>query len=77
MTWNYRVIRHDDGQLAIHEVHYDQYGAADMVTATPVGIWGDDIQGVRRHIARFVTATMKPILDYEQFKAGERNRGEA
>lgn len=82
MTWNHRIIRHDDGRLAIHEVYYDQYGAPDMVTEDPVPCVGypedgDALGDLRRTIARFLLATGKPILDMRQFEAAEESRGDA
>jgi hypothetical protein len=26
MAWNYRVLRHPDGHLALHEVYYEKAG---------------------------------------------------
>jgi hypothetical protein len=77
MSWNHRVIRYKEGTLGIHEVYYDQYGAADMVTTRAVGILGDNLEEIELEIARFLIATTKPILDMSQFEAGEKNRGEA
>jgi hypothetical protein len=40
MTWNYRVLRHPDGHLALHEVYYDKAGKPISYTARPIHFAG-------------------------------------
>jgi hypothetical protein len=46
MSWNYRIVRHPNGDLALHEVYYDEAGRPDGVTAAPVGFAADAEEGV-------------------------------
>lgn len=34
--FNYRIVRHESGDLALHEVYYDDDGAPTSMTAEPV-----------------------------------------
>jgi hypothetical protein len=36
MTWNYRVIRHKEGHLALHEVYYNEAGQPRAYSQQPV-----------------------------------------
>ena len=47
MTWNYRILRHREGEhtwLALHEVFYDD-GKPTSCTAEPIGFVADDDEG--------------------------------
>lgn len=35
--WSYRVLRHPDGALGIHEVFYDDDGTPHSCSTEPVG----------------------------------------
>ena len=49
-AWDYRVIRHPGGVLAVHEVYYDEYGFVVGWKQTPSEVlWG--------------TALDKPVLE--------------
>lgn len=37
MSWNYRLIEHDNGLVSLHEVYYDKAGEPNGCTAEPVG----------------------------------------
>jgi len=41
MTWNYRVIRHKEGHLALHEVYYNEAGQPRAYSQQPVTFIGD------------------------------------
>jgi hypothetical protein len=43
MSWNYRVIRHEDGSHARHEVYYDEAGAPTMYSERPCCFVGDTL----------------------------------
>lgn len=44
--WNYRVLRHEDGSLALHEVFYDSAGRPASYTSEPVGFAAHPEEGV-------------------------------
>lgn len=46
MHWNYRVLRHEDGTLALHEVFYDEDGAPSMYTTDPISFAVDGDEGL-------------------------------
>lgn len=67
MTWNYRVLRHEDGSLALHEVYYDKAGRPRGFTRDPVGFAVDAEEGLAGLTASFEQALQdarkRPILD--------------
>ena len=67
MSWNYRVLRHADGALAIHEVFYGEDKATPhSCTEDPVGVVGDDIADLTATLGMMGRALMRPILAYEE-----------
>ena len=46
MTWNYRVVRHPDGTLALHEAYYDDAGRLKAATAGPISFVADPDEGL-------------------------------
>jgi YD repeat-containing protein len=36
IKWNYRIVRHESGDLSLHEVYYDADGKPTSMTAEPV-----------------------------------------
>ena len=36
MSWHYRIVRHTDGSLGLHEVYCDEAGQPNGFTAEPV-----------------------------------------
>ena len=45
MTWNYRIIRHADGHLALHEVVYDDDGNPETMTDRATDFVSDADEG--------------------------------
>lgn len=45
MTWHYRVLRHLDGSLALHEVYCDEAGQPNGYTEQPVSFCADADEG--------------------------------
>ncbi len=37
MSWNYRIVQHDEGWMGLHEVYYNDNGTPSLYTAKPVG----------------------------------------
>ena len=70
-TWDYRVLRHADGSLAIHEVYYDVAGNPESCIPPYGGtdVAGDDLDpAVRRDDVELHAAALRhPVLQYESF----------
>jgi hypothetical protein len=68
MTWNYRIIRDEEGGLAFHEVYYDKQGNVEGWTKNMVSPHA----GSLRELQEFIdSAMMKPILIEENGKLVE------
>lgn len=67
MTWHYRVLRHPDGSLALHEVFCDEAGRPDRYTEQSISFSVDADEGLGDLIAMLHTAAAdaisRPILD--------------
>ena len=78
MTWNYRIIKNEDGYLALHEVFYDDDGNPSSCTEKPVSFIADPdegIKGITISLERALSdAKSKPVLDMAMF--GSSPRGE-
>jgi len=60
-TWNYRLIRDDEGYLGFHEVYYDKDGHILGCTENQVSLWAETTEGLRK---QFEDAVSKPILTH-------------
>lgn len=85
MTWHYRILRHPDGSLALHEVYCDDEGKPNRCTTNPISFGADENEGLdgivvslRRALA---DATDRAVLDFASFgpphpeKADEKLKG--
>jgi hypothetical protein len=64
MSWNYRVIRHEDGSHALHEVYYDEAGAPSVYSERPCGFVGDTLDDLLASLDLARKAALeRPILD--------------
>ena len=66
MTWNYRIVRHADGNLALHEVYYDDSGWPTNRTAEPISFACDAEEGTAGIISSLQMAlrdARQPVLD--------------
>lgn len=49
MTWNYRIVRHEEAgketYLALHEVYYTKAGKPDAWTSDPISFVCDEDEG--------------------------------
>ncbi|MBA4186882.1 MAG: hypothetical protein C0467_02570 [Planctomycetaceae bacterium] len=61
--WNYRVML-KDGQLAVHEVFYDDEGRINNWSVEPVFPRGDEIEDLVSEFERYQRALTEPVLDY-------------
>jgi hypothetical protein len=77
MTWNYRVIRHDEGHLALHEVYYDDDGKPNRVTTEPVTFVAESDDGITGLINSLELALNdareRPALDFSMFSKDNEN----
>lgn len=77
MSWNYRVVRHATGLLALHEVYYTETGAPRARTAEPCGFISDEdegLEGLVISLRRALSdAQMRPILDDAAFAEGDES----
>jgi len=69
MSWNYRVIKHDEGDewYAIHEVYYEDDEPSN-VTVEPVYPSGSTHEEFEQNLRYYMKALEKPSLNYEDFK---------
>lgn len=66
MSWSCRVIRHSNGEHAIHEVYYDdETGRPHSCTEEPANVCEDDLETLRHSIAR---ALEEPVLEMSMFE---------
>lgn len=76
MTWHYRILRHDDGTLALHEVYCNDEGKPDRYTAQPIRFVVDGEEGPAALIEALTMAlkdaTERPILDVASFGPNAR-----
>jgi len=78
MAWNYRVLRHPDGHLALHEVYYDNAGKPISYTAKPIHFAVDEDEGLPGLTASLELALRdakeRPILDVSEIRAEPRTK---
>lgn len=60
LTWNYRVIKHPNGNFAVHEVYYTDTGEVKLYTSEPCVIIADDINSLKSMLDK---ALKEPVLD--------------
>lgn len=78
MTWNYRVVRHNNNGfdwLALHEAYYDEdKDNPHSITVTPVSPIGEDINDLRSILGMMIAALEKPVLDYGSFESSNEKQ---
>jgi hypothetical protein len=60
-TWNHRVIFHEDGYLAIHEVYYAN-GKPKFWTERATGVSGETVAEIVQNLRQMEEALNKPFL---------------
>lgn len=65
MSWDYRVVRDCNGELAIYEVGYED-GKPDNILESPVGLVAANLEELEKDLDYMQQALSKPILDMEQ-----------
>lgn len=66
--WNYRLLRRQTehgGQVAIHEVYYDENGDPRACTKEPVAIAAGEVDRLEEDMELMTEAFEKPVLNYE------------
>ena len=84
MTWNYRILKHDDKTLkeliyCIHEVYYDKNGTIESYTLNPISPQGESSIELINDIAQMLIDSKKytpisknkldEIFNYHHFEA--------
>ena len=62
MTWNYRIIYHDEGKhpyFAIHEVFYNELGKVTNWTTDPIDVSGESQLEVTKTLMQMLKDTDK------------------
>jgi hypothetical protein len=67
MSWNYRVVEHDqpgstDKSFGIHEVYYDDMGRVEAWTERAVGVTAYSVEGLAEEMEIMREALGKPVL---------------
>ncbi|GAB4200718.1 MAG: hypothetical protein Tsb002_36970 [Wenzhouxiangellaceae bacterium] len=78
ITWNYRVIRYDDGSHRLHEVFYDEKGQPNSYTENAIDFVADaeeGLDGVIQSLEKALKDAGKyPILDMKIFTEKQKLR---
>lgn len=71
MTWNYRILRHENGDLSLHEVYYFDDGRPRAYTADPISFFSDAEHGPGEIVTSLERALRdakeRPVLDVSDF----------
>jgi hypothetical protein len=60
MTWNYRIIHHDQDEnpyFAIHEVFYNEHGKVTSWTTNPIDVSGESQIGITKTLKQMLRDT--------------------
>jgi hypothetical protein len=68
VSWNYRIMRHESGFYAIHEVYYDDAGIVKWWTG-PIEVISDSEEGMLGVLSRMREAGSKSTLSSETGKS--------
>lgn len=63
--WDYRIVRHADDYLAIHEVTY--IDGEEYISFAETGLSAADIPTLASHYQMVATAFTQPVLDLSLF----------
>lgn len=67
MTWSYRIVRHKDGHLGLHEVYYNKAGEPWSRTEDPCSFGADKEDGPESVVTSLKMALKDaetwPVLD--------------
>ena len=65
-TWNYRLFKEDENNLAIHEVYYHK-GEPSLYTENPVAPFGESVDEIKEDLEKMLLSFNKPILTEKDF----------
>lgn len=69
MSWNYRVVKQDDHGTplyGIYEVYYNDVGKANGVTESPIRIYEESVDDLKKTLILIEEALTKEVLIYEE-----------
>lgn len=69
MSWNYRVLKTEDGEddfYQIHEVYYDKQGKVNGYTKNGATVAGNDIANVKSVLMKMLSCLEKDVIKYEE-----------
>lgn len=70
MTWNYRILVHENDvetYFQMHEVYYDEDGNPTSYTASPTHIGAESIEWVGWELEKMKEALTKPMFSTKDF----------
>ena len=73
MTWNHRIIEHEDEDgkyYRIHEVYYDQGGELRSYAVGGATVEGEDLEEIDWVLEKMAECTKKPTIPAADFPAG-------
>jgi hypothetical protein len=62
-TWGYRLVRHDEGTLFLHEAFYDADGALLGLATAPTRLCGETPEQIREELGWMEEGMEEPVLD--------------
>lgn len=68
MHWNYRVIKHKNGEFHIHETYYSDKGKPISITVNPCAPYGESLQELKSDVKLFLKAIKLPALNIKLFE---------
>lgn len=69
MGWDYRVMRHREGEdqwLSIHEVYYDKESGPNAWSEEGMRPGGNNLVELKGDLLMMMRALERPVLDYEE-----------
>lgn len=67
MSWDYRVLRHLDGSVAVYEVYYNDASEPVSSVETPADVSADTLEELRKEVEHMARALERPVLEYASF----------
>jgi len=74
VTWDYRIIRNTDSELAVHEVYYGKKGRITAYTAQPIALYGTTLEDLIEDMSWQQAALCHPVLDEKKLSKQLKRR---
>lgn len=74
MTWNYRIIKHEENNefyYMIHEVFYNNKGKSDSWTKEGIAPFGETLFMLKKDYKQMAEAFSHPVLEIKKNKLVE------